>query len=757
MAKSTYPQTNFTSGEISPRALGRFDLSKYPNAAAKIENFLMYQLGGAQFRPGTYYVAATKDSGSKSSHLMIFSYSTTQTYVMEFGDLYIRFFANGGQVLSGGLPVEVVTPYTEAQVPSLHFAQDADTLYITHTGHAPRKLTRTSATSFNLAEVVFIRGPFLDDNITAVTLTASADTGAGITITASAATFLAGHVGSLWRIKDGVVKVTAFTDTTHVTATVQAEANGTAGNLNTGGAAQTDWAEGAFSAVRGYPATVAFHEQRLYYAYTSYEPNKKWGSKIAAYDNFQVDDPITDESAVTYETASDQVNAIRWLASASRAMIVGTVGGTFSATSGNFGQPITASDITEAKDTTYGVADFQPRRIGSYIYYLQRNKHQLRELSYNYLVDSQISGDMTKLADHILRDGSGAKDLDHQQNPNDRIWIVRNDGEIAILTRNVDEEVMGWVRLTAGVSGGVKGIFESIAIEQRDGADDRVWAIVKRKINGSWRRYVEYFTDEFFTDDWDPVRVDSALSLDSPITIVATTASNPVVVNAPSHGLSNGDQVKIDKIEGMTELNGKVFLVTNVTTNTVQLTDTDGNNIDGTDYESYLQGGEMRKMVTAISGLSHLEGEYVSVQADGGLPAEQETYLVVSGAITLAEKAAVVHIGLPYTGKIQLLPQSDGSETGTGQTKSRRHYLSAIRVFRSLGFKVGMEEDNLSEVHIEEAGGVVGAFASPVTADLEERFESFWSKRGQFWVVQDKPLPLFVLAIILRSEVEESY
>jgi len=229
MPKSSFSQTNFTAGELSPKLKGRFDVARYANGAKTLENFLIHQAGGGMFRPASRYVAEAQTSADGAVRLYPFQFSTTQSYILEFGDKYIRFYANNGQVVSG-TAVETVTVYPIADVFELQFAQDADTLYISHNSYPTYKLQRTSATTFTMTAVGFSRGPFLDVNITATTMTPSAATGAGITLTASVASFTADNIGSFYRIKDGVVLITAYTSTTVVTGTVQDEPDGTAGN-----------------------------------------------------------------------------------------------------------------------------------------------------------------------------------------------------------------------------------------------------------------------------------------------------------------------------------------------------------------------------------------------------------------------------------------------------------------------------------------------------------------------------------------------
>jgi hypothetical protein len=114
----------------------------------------------------------------------------------------------------------------------------------------------------------------------------------------------------------------------------------------------------------------------------------------------------------------------------------------------------------------------------------------------------------------------------------------------------------------------------------------------------------------------------------------------------------------------------------------------------------------------------------------------------------------VVVAGLPYTANCKLLKLSDASLTG-GQTKNRRFYLSTLRVVNSLTFQIGQDEDNLSPVYTRPATMTDGESPTLLNEDIEQYFESWWSKEGEVYIRQSKPLPLFITAIVLRSEVEE--
>ena len=184
MARTRPIQYSFGSGEISPRLYGRVDKERYFNSLSVLENFSITHHGAAERRWGLHFVAEVKDS-TTSPRLVQFQFSTVQTYVLEFGNLYIRFYKDGGRIESPpGTPVEVVTPYAIADVASLKFAQSADTLYIFHSGYAPRKLTRTSHTDWTLKTVVFEPTATYEQRTEpATTLTLGATTGSGITFT----------------------------------------------------------------------------------------------------------------------------------------------------------------------------------------------------------------------------------------------------------------------------------------------------------------------------------------------------------------------------------------------------------------------------------------------------------------------------------------------------------------------------------------------------------------------------------------------
>ena len=520
MARVAAQLTNFTGGEFSPRLDGRNDLSKYTSACKTLENFLIYPHGSAARRSGTQFVSEVKDS-TKSTRLIPFEFSTTQTYMLEFGDQYIRFYKDNGQILSGGSAYEISTPYLEAELFELKYAQSADVMYICHPNHAVRKLSRTGHTSWTLTEVEFTNGPFQDHNVTTTTANPShKDVGQTTTVTFSSTTginggtgFTSDDIGRLVHIKDGHFEITSITSTTVVVGTVIV-------GLGISSTATEDFALGAFSDTTGYPTCVTFFEQRLVFAGTKSQPQTIFFSKSGDYEN--MDDgyhaTVADDDAIVYTIASNQVNAIRFM-TATRTLIIGTAGGEFTVSGGGTDIAITPTNILIKKQSNHGSANVDAVAAGNATLFLQRAKRKLRELAYNFDVDGYLAPDMTILAEHISE--GGITQMAYQQEPNSILWLVRGDGQLIGFTYQRDQQVTAWHRhIFGGSFGSGQAVCESVAVIPTDDSEYQVWVIIKRTIDGSTVRYVEYLNNFDFdeTDDTSFNFLDSQLAYDGSAT-----------------------------------------------------------------------------------------------------------------------------------------------------------------------------------------------------------------------------------------------
>lgn len=148
-------QSSFAAGELTPTLWGRTDLDKYAVGLKRCLNFMVSRQGAAVSRPGTKLVAPVKDSSTGPVRLVPFVFSDEQSFVLEFGNNYIRFYTGGGQVQVGGVPYEVATTYLTSELPRLKFSQVGDVITITHQSHPPQELRRLSNTNWTLVPVNF--------------------------------------------------------------------------------------------------------------------------------------------------------------------------------------------------------------------------------------------------------------------------------------------------------------------------------------------------------------------------------------------------------------------------------------------------------------------------------------------------------------------------------------------------------------------------------------------------------------------------
>lgn len=208
---------SFNAGEISPLLDARVSLDKYQSGCRTLQNFLILPYGGAMRRPGTEYLGAAKNSDSRA-RLVGFNFSSTTSFILEIGEKYIRFWSNGVQVVAGDTgpaPLEVATPYEESHLRDLQFVQVNDIMYFVHPAFSPRKLTRSSDTSWTFAEVAWTWPVFLDENTEPTTITPYPVTfSAWVTAHSYAVGDYVTNSGSLYRCISGHTSGTFTTDLT---------------------------------------------------------------------------------------------------------------------------------------------------------------------------------------------------------------------------------------------------------------------------------------------------------------------------------------------------------------------------------------------------------------------------------------------------------------------------------------------------------------------------------------------------------------
>lgn len=269
----------------------------------------------------------------------------------------------------------------------------------------------------------------------------------------------------------GVVRVTAFSSTTSVSAEV----------LTTlGGLVASDiWAEGEWSDRRGWPSAVGIHEGRLWWAGKS----GIWGSVSDAFDSFDAD-VIGDSGTIARTLASGPVDTINWLLSSQR-LLVGAQGNEYAARSSSLDEPLTPTAFMVKITSTQGSANVQAQRLDSRAVFVNRTGMKVFETSMNPQTYDYGITDLAQLVPEI--GDPGIVSMAIQRQPDTRIHCVRSDGTVAIAVIDRNEEVLGWCEVETD------GQVEDVVILPASSGDidDYVYYVVKRTINGSVVRYLE--------------------------------------------------------------------------------------------------------------------------------------------------------------------------------------------------------------------------------------------------------------------------
>lgn len=485
---------------------GRVDLEQNRSALSLCLNFVPTLQGPLTRRPGTRYIANTKNNGVV--RLQEFVFSNDQAYTLEFGDRYVRFYIHGGQLLnSDGTPYEVTTNYPIADVEDLCFTQSNDTIYITHRSYTPMKLQRYGATDWRVSPVVFVDGPYIALNITDTTLSASG-TQPSIAVTASAATginggvgFRSSDVGRNIRMRGAsdwlALKITSVNSPTSVTATIE-------GNHATGGVeypSTTTWRLGAWNATDGWPSCCAFHQQRLVLANSASIPDTIWASNTTDYENFapsEKDGTITSSNAYTFALSSGSVNNILWLASSYYGLVCGTESSIWVVAASTLQDAITPTNVSANPTIKSGSARVTPVMVDKEVMFIELTNRALLSVGYQYVYNEYPTTPVSVRAAHLIE--GGVKKMVYQPQPNPVIWLVCRDGSLISATYSKDQQVNGWARHQLGGYSDdaetLPPIVESIACIPSGGQSRYdVYLSVQRRINGATVRTVEVLTD----------------------------------------------------------------------------------------------------------------------------------------------------------------------------------------------------------------------------------------------------------------------
>lgn len=765
---ATVSQRSFAGGEIAPDLYARTDLDKYITSLRTARNGYILRQGGFANRAGTQFIAEVKDS-SKQVRLIKFVFNDDQTYVLEFGDQYIRFYRNGVQLESGGSPYEIVSPYLEADLLSLNYDQSADVITITHPSYAPRELSRTGHTSWTLAIATFAP---TQSAPTGLSVTSSGSSGSKYVVTAIndddfEESLPSAEVESSATASSGTPLTISWTAAANATEyNVYKESNGVFGFI--GVASGTSFVDDGIEAdttetapkarnpfSTDFPSTSAYYQQRHLFANTPLFPERAEASKTAAYNNFSRSSPLQADDAFNFDLVSNQVNQIRHMITLRKLLIL-TSGGEW-VIQGDDAGTLRPGEPNAEQISTHGSAALRPLIISTSALFLQSRQTVVRDIV-NDSINGFSSDDLTIFSAHLFDDYT-IIDWDYSEIPNSIVYAVRSDGTLLSFTIIRRQRMFAWTR------NDTDGEFERV-VSVPEGSEDVQYYVVKRTINGQTKRYIERSYTRKIVNIEDLVMLDSALSYDGRNTDTGHTMT-----------LSGGSTW--GPFETITLTSSTAYFSASDVGNEIHITDTDGTElrfrIEGYTSPTVVTGkphknvpsslqatatSSWAKAVDELSGIDHLEGEAVGVFADGFVVASpnNEAYegvTVASGAITLERPYKVIHVGLPYISDVETL----GIDTTDGETlrdKDKLIQTVSIYVNETRGIFVGTKPpsddttdplEGLYEAKIRDDEG----YDDPVglkTGLVKVRAAGTFNDNGRAFIRQIDPLPMTILNIM---------
>jgi hypothetical protein len=516
MARFVTIQTNFTAGEIDPLLRSRIDIKSYENGLETAQNVLCQPQGGITRRSGLRYINALPNSGTESAangvRLVAFEFSTSDSYMLAFTHNRMHVYKNGALITningSGNSYLDTSgVSLSSARLANMCWTQSADTLIVVHEDLAPIKIVRggtdatwtASAISFDsIPKYAFT----LSVSNPAGTLTPSAVSGK-VTLTASSSVFSAGSVGQYINvIPQGRAKIVQYTSGTVVNAITEFPF------FNTSAIANGNWElesgyENVWSAGKGWPRTVTFHQGRLYFGGSKSRPSTVWGSKVGIFFDFEGTEGLDDDSVeATLDT--NTFNAITDIISG-RDLMIFTTGGEFYVPQQGL-EPITPTSFFVSTTGRAGSKQgIRVQQLESGVLFIQRQGKILSEIAYSDTQLTYLTSKISLLSGHLLKNPTRmalrrAVDTDE----NDLLLITNStDGSIAAYSIMRSQNVIAPSEfVTAG------GEFLDVGVDITT-----IYVVVKRTISGTAQYYVERFDPTLLTDSAKTGGVASTVSM----------------------------------------------------------------------------------------------------------------------------------------------------------------------------------------------------------------------------------------------------
>lgn len=684
---------------------------------------------------------------------------------------------------SGGTAARLftlVTPYDEADIFSLKFTQSADIVTITHQLYQTRDLTRLAHDNWTLTTIsigssiaapgFFSAGSTLGAGTTGYSyvVTAVSDSTGDESVASAHFDLTQGSFDAVngfnfvaWTGVAGAGFYNIYRAPWNTGAAVPAGSlYGYIGSSQGGQFLDSniiaDYSQtppentNPFPSAGYFPAVSTYFQERKMYGGSLNFPETIWASQVTSFSNFNTSTPIRDDDSIIATLASLQVNAIQWFVPMPGGLVVGTTGGIWQVSGEGVNSPITPSSAIATPQGYNGSALLQPLVINFDILYLQASGAEVSALAYNYFANIYAATDTTVLSAHLFK-GHTLVDWAYAEEPHKLIWAVRDDGALLCCTYLREQDVTAWTRHDT------QGLFKSVCTIQEEG-QDVPYFIVRRFIDGQWIQTQERMASRLLPsgleDSWF---VDCGLAY--PLTypsagVQPSAATGTIHVVADAAVFASGDVGSVFRGGGGI---GTVTVFNSSTDVTVLLSqdiaDAIPSEYDGqpTTVLPILEGDwSLTVPVTSVSGLDHLEGQMVSILADGSVMPSQT---VAGGSVPLNHAASKIVVGLAKKDQLQTLYLDTGEPTIQG----RRKKITALtlRVENTRGLKIGSTFSSLVEIK-QRSSEPMGTPISLYTGDQRAIMDPNWTIHGQVCIQQDYPLPAAVLGVIPEVTVGDN-
>lgn len=562
-----YTQKSFTGGELSPALYARNDLAKYAIGLKTLKNGFVRAEGCVSNRSGLELVNEVKNSQQKV-RLIPFSFNTEQTYIIELGNKYARFYKDGALIINEetSLPVEIETPYIEADLFNIKYAQNADVLTICHNNYSPCELSRLSHYNWTLTDITFEPQILPPAELTAKWTGGKENTRTYTYVITSvkkdtyeesnrsSEVSVVGEIEANWGTSE-YITLTFQAAKDAVEYNIYRDVNGVFGYVGTTSSTtftdnkiEPDLTSTAPVFTNPFndnnnPACVNYFQQRKVFACLKNSPQQLVASQTSTNNNFNISRPLSATDSINITLSEREVNEIRHII-ALNDMVLLTSGGEWKL-NGSDGAFTASSSLVASPQSFYGCSHVAPVVSGNMILFVQSGGSVVRDLGYTYISDSYDGEELSIFANHLF-EGKQVIDMAYSKEPYRILWCVMSDGSVNALTYNKKQEVAGWHRHET------KGKFEAVAVI-REGNEDVPYFVVKREINGQSKRFIERMATRIVNETKDGIFLDCALTYEgTPVdTIFGLDHLEGEVVNVLADG---------DILEGIKVNNGKISL-----------------------------------------------------------------------------------------------------------------------------------------------------------------------------------------------------